>query len=150
MGFADSLKRNIQGVLAQTANACTERAITLFNFAVDYSPLQVDAEYPGTYATGLFANSWYPAFDEFDETVGTVADESASGSRARIDNLRNKGMFLGKDGFISLSNNLKYAYRVEYRGWPQEDGYSGFIGPYAPVRNAMIKLKGVSFNDNKK
>ncbi len=145
MGFADNLKRNIQGALTEVSNKITERAILVFSKAVDFSPLQDDAIYPGAYAKGLFANSWYPAIDEFDTTVGTIADESASGSRARIENLRNKGAFLGRDGFISLSNSLSYALRVELLGWPKEDGYSGFIGPYAPARQAILTFKGVGF-----
>lgn len=136
--WSDGIKREIKGLQAEVANKCVERAILLFDKVVDYSPLQDDAIYPGVYATGLFANSWYPAINEFDGTVGTIADESASGSRARIAALRFKGAFLGQDDYISLANNLSYADRVEYLGW-------NLTGPYAPVRNGLTFVKGVTF-----
>lgn len=142
MGFADSLKKNIQAVKKNVNDEAIKTVIQLANKIVDYSPLQDDALYPGVYAKGLFANSWYFGINSENNTVGTSPDESASGSRYRIEDLKASNAFLGWDGYISISNNLSYSYRVEYLGWPRKEGYTGFFGPYAPIRNAITFVKG--------
>jgi hypothetical protein len=143
MGLADDIFKFDAKAKKAISDDIINKCIAFFSVAVDYSPLQDSALYPGAYATGLFANSWYVAVNEFDSTVGTIPDEKASMSRGRIELLRHSKAFFGKDEFISLTNNIPYADRVEYLGWPEEDGYSGFIGPYAPLRNAVVKVKGI-------
>lgn len=142
MGWADDILKGGDLALLEVSNEIKNTSIKFGNKIIDYSPTQVDAEYPGTYATGLFANSWYVGINNFDETVGVVADESASGSRARINGLGKEKVFFKEDDYISFSNNLSYAERVEYLGWPQSDGYTGFIGPYAPMRNSITWIQG--------
>ena len=149
MGFADNLKKNIQSVQHQVNNSIVETAQQFGNKLLDYSPLGADALYMGAYAKGLFINSWYVGENNFDPTVGTSPDPSGSASKSRISGLKGSQVFLNKDGYISFSNNLSYAYRVEVLGWPSgTDSVSGWswtgsVGPYAPVRNSITYMQGV-------
>lgn len=137
--FSDSIKRNINKALVETNSKILAIAEDTFTKAVSFSPVQPSAEY----AKGQFVNSWYVGINSVSSEVTTSLDSSGSESLARIAALRSTLTFLGKDGFVSLSNSLPYAARVEYLGWPKGTGYSGWagnwtgqVGPYAPVRKA--------------
>lgn len=149
MGFADGLKKNIAKVQDQVNDRIIQTAVNFGNKLLEYSPLGADAQYMGAYAKGLFINSWYVAENEFDETVGNSPDESGGASKARISSLKTSKMFVGKDGYISFTNNLKYSKYVEYLGW--EAGvdpisgwtWTGSVGPYAPIRNSITYMQGI-------
>lgn len=143
MGWADNIKRKLNQDAMQAVNdKIIDEAIVLGTLLVANSPEKPEAEY----AKGLFKNSWYVAVNEFDPTVGTQADMSGAGSLARIASLKGTNWFAQRDGFISFTNNLDYAFRVEFAGWPQGEGengwvWSGRVGAYAPVRNSVIAYK---------
>lgn len=149
MGFADSLRKNINNVQEQVNNSIVSTAQQFGNKLLDYSPLGADAEYTGAYAKGLFINSWYVGENEFDPSVGISPDESGSASKSRISGLKGSRSFFGRDGYISFTNNLSYAVRVEYLGWPSGTdivsgwNWTGSVGPYAPVRNSITYMQGV-------
>jgi hypothetical protein len=133
MGFADSLKRACDNALKQTGEAATETVTSLFTLAKDFSPVQPDAPY----AKGLFINSWYPAVNNVDPTVGAVADMSGSGTQSRIDALKSQSLFYGRDEYVTLANNLDYAMRVELLGWDR-------TGPYSPARLAVLTIRSAN------
>lgn len=145
MGWADNIKKRGNAMLDWVDEKTTDVAEKFFITIVDYSPTTfVGADY----AKGVFVNSWYPAVNNFDPTVGGAPDMSGTGSRQRISALRGSKAFFRQDGFVSLSNNLHYAYRVEFAGWPLGEGgkwnWTGTVGPYAPVRKAMVMMKGIT------
>lgn len=132
--FSEGLKRDIESALQWINDECTKTAMDAMTFVVDFSPTKFIG---AKYAEGVFVNSWYPAINEFDETIGASADMSGSGSRARIAALKDSQAFYRKDGFVSFLNNLDYSMKVEYEGWIN-------TGAYAPVRNAIISIQAAN------
>ncbi len=137
MGWASGIKSKMEQQKSQTNEAVIDTVELFGKLLIENSPTQPDA----VHSTGLFKNSWYVSVNEFDPSIGTVPDSSGSGSLARLDELKSVDWFKTRDGFISFTNNLDYAYRVEYLGWPSPT-WSGTVGAYAPVRNSVIALKG--------
>lgn len=130
--FLDGLKKNIDKTLSDTNKACNEIAETTFKITVGISPTQPFAKY----AQGQFINNWFPAVNGYDGSITGALSFDGADSRARIDSIvPNATAFFGKDGFISMSNNLSYAYNVEVTGWKT-------VGPYAPVRNTITFMVG--------
>lgn len=135
MGFGASVLANGQKLLEKTNDKCLAIAKELFVSIVNLSPSPSN---PGSWADGLLANQWYPAIGTFSSEVGTATSPYGAGSLARIANLTtNSEAFFGKDGVITLSNNVSYAYRAEVLGWPVEDGWSGKVGPYLMVAKSL-------------
>ena len=129
-GFADSVLSNASKMLAKVDVQCNAIARDLFLSIVDKTPSPAN---PGEYATGHLVNQWYPEVDDFSEELSGDTDENGAASRSRIYALNKLFTFLGKDGTLTLTNNLPYAYRAEALGWPTQDGWSGRQGPYRMV-----------------
>ena len=131
LNFSASIDRQIHRVKEEINAKCYKISIELFLSVVRLSPSPSN---PGRHATGLLANQWYPkagagwSSEKTDSTSGTGA-----ASKARITALRGGREFYGKNGRLSLANNLHYAYRAEMLGWPEKDGWSGKVGPYRMV-----------------
>lgn len=133
MGFGSNMKKHAARITESVGESVMDVVEKFQITVVDYSPTKFIG---AKYAQGVFVNSWYPAVNEFDPTVGGAADMSGSGSRQRILAMRATKPFSQGDAFISLSNSLDYAYRVEHLGWT--------ITPaYAPIRNSITFLSGV-------
>ena len=144
--FADSLRRNIERVLREVNYKINHRAYIFFNYIVEKSPHVGQ----GPYVAGHFINNWFPAVNGFAGTVTDQTDPDGKGSLARIEAVvKNNSVFLRRDGFISLSNNLDYGFRVEVAGWPK--GYDPKTGwnwtgkriIYAPIQKAMLYMKTI-------
>ena len=128
--FMDSLNRNILRVKQEVNDKIYKISIELFLSIVAKSPSPSN---PGEHAKGLLANQWYPKVGSgFSDELGTSTSPNGAGSRARIETLRGGKAFLNKDGRLSLTNNLHYAYRAEMLGWPRPE-WSGSVGPYRMV-----------------
>jgi hypothetical protein len=143
--FADSLKSNIQRVQQEVNTKINFVAYTLFYKIVNNSPHVGD----GPYVAGHFVANWWPAVNSYDTSI-TSATSNGNDSLARIDSIvKQSNAFFQKDGFVSLSNNLNYAFRVEYAGWPAgKDPTSGWTWTgmrryYAPVAVSFINMKGL-------
>lgn len=134
MGFADSIRKNSTKQLREVDNKITDMAVELFDTVVFCSPHQPLAKY----AKGEFINNWVAVAN--GESSQTISAKSMTGEDSLRSIERFKGMstFLGTDGYVTLSNNVSYAYLVEYAGWPQSINprWINNVGPYAPVRNA--------------
>lgn len=143
--FTDSLKSNIQRVGQEVNTKINFVAYTLFYKIVNNSPHVGD----GPYVAGHFVANWFPAVNSFDTSI-TGATSDGSDSLARIDSLvKDSNAFFQKDGFVTLSNNLNYACRVEYLGWPPgKDPISGWTWTgmrrvYEPVGSSFKNMKGI-------
>jgi len=132
-GFAASMALNIDNVLNEVNNRCFSIAFQLFTSIVRNTPSPSN---PGPWAAGHLANQWYPKAKTFSEEQSDSTSPNGSDSLSRINQMP-RFEFLRKDGRLTLSNNLHYAYRAEMLGWPKEDGWSGRIGPYRMVAKSM-------------
>jgi hypothetical protein len=77
--------------------------------------------------------------DTFSGETTTQTSPYGAGSMQRIRALKGREFYL-KDGTLTLSNNLPYAYRAEVLGWPTKDGWSGRVGPYAMVAKSLLQV----------
>ena len=102
----------------------------------------------GNYAKGLLVNQWYTATGgQYSSEVSTATNVTGSGSLSRIKASIAMNNFLGKDGVITLTNNLEYAYRAEKLGWPKGEGSNGWVwsgrrGRYAMVAKSTLYIQG--------
>lgn len=129
MGFAQSVKQNSRKVLHQVNQSAYGIAKELFSHVVKLTP---SPSHPGPYAVGHLANQWYPSEGDFSEELDSRTSDTGADSLSRIASLKG-GAFNMRDGVLTLTNNLSYAYRAEYLGWPASEGWSGRIGPYHMV-----------------
>lgn len=132
--FAQSVNANCHKAMLAVNAKCYQIAKELFTKIVDLTPSPTN---PGPYAEGVLVNNWFPVDGSGFSSAETDASSSyGAGSRARIKSLQGF-QFFRKDGTVTLSNNVHYAYRAEVLGWPQSDGWSGRIGPYRMVARSL-------------
>lgn len=136
--FMASLATNILRVKQEVNDKVITISIELFLSIVAKSPSPSN---PGDHAVGLLANQWYPAFNGFSEEKDDSKSSNGQASRSRITALRGTKEFFGKNATLTLTNNIKYAYRAEMLGWPQSDGWSGKVGPYRMVALSLQAIK---------
>lgn len=123
MGFAEDIQRNIDIAMLNISNNLNEITGKLFYGIRQDTPV----------LKGVLNNSWYTGVkNTFDETVGTTADMSGSGSISRISSMLSTNPFLGVDNSVTLTNSVSYAYQAEVDGWAKKPAY-------AMVQNNLIK-----------
>lgn len=147
-GFAESLRAQVDNILSQVDSRCYSIAYELFITTIQNTP------HTTKWSRGNLINDWHCAANSYssalfsppdingNSTVNGNTDPTGSGSISRVTDFKDAKTFLGKDGFLSLTNNQPYAYRVEYLGFPEEDSaggwhWTGRVGPYAMVRNSL-------------
>lgn len=134
--FAQSILQNIAKIEQDVNDRVYEIARELFRSIVQLSPSPSN---PGETAKGLLANNWFPMNGPSFSTATTSATSSwGAASLARINALSGSN-FIRKDGTVTLSNNLDYAYRAEVLGWPTPR-WSGRVAPYRMVALSMQKV----------
>lgn len=144
MSFADDIKKWEQKALLAANTSLCKAVESLFTDEVVLSPIKPTANY----ATGLLKNSFYPqAGGGYDMTVGTVPDDSGTGSLSRIKALMATKPFLGRDNIVSLTNSVPEAYRADVLGWPSGEGtngwiWSGKVTAYGFTSQALNNFKG--------
>lgn len=143
--FLSSLARNINRVKSETNDAVYKITLELFRRIVERSP---SPDHPGPFAKGLLANQWYPQEGGFSSEKGTDTSSNGIASLNRIAAITRDGgsEFLGKNGLITLSNNVDHAYRAEYAGWPAPEwsGKTGGDGRGGPYRMVALSLQEVA------
>lgn len=133
--FAQSVNANSLTIMRQVNDRVYEIARELFRSIVQLTPSPSN---PGDTAKGVLANNWFPADGPgFSQATSTARSSNGAASLARINALRGNSFFQ-KDGVVTLSNNLDYAYRAEVLGWPTPR-WSGRVGPYRMVALSMQK-----------
>lgn len=88
---------------------------------------------------GILINNWMPMKNGYNEST-TEQKGNAAGAIAKVEAIITPGTFLNKDGFVTMTNSLSYAYRAEYLGWPEKDGWSGRVGPYRMVGLSLTEI----------
>lgn len=143
LSFAASLDLNIARVQREINDKVYRISIELFLAIVAKTPSPLNKGY---HATGLLVNQWYPMEGGFSSQKGSDENDNGAGSRSRILALRGGTAFLGKDGRLTLSNNIEYAYRAEMLGWPAPNwsGKSGSDGAGGPYRMVALALQEIA------
>lgn len=111
----------------------------LFHSIIEYTP--VGQEWYGKFHNdkpGWLVNNWQPAVNSIDLSLQQRAGKNKTGAHKRVDTVVINGSFL-RDGYVTLTNNVHYAFRAEYAGWPAPE-WSGKVGPYGMVRKSVIDI----------
>lgn len=111
----------------------------LFHSIIEYTP--VGQEWYGKFHNdkpGWLVNNWQPAVNSINLSLQQRAGKNKTGAHKRIDTVVINGSFL-RDGYVTLTNNVHYAFRAEYAGWPAPE-WSGKVGPYGMVRKSIIDI----------
>lgn len=140
LSFTASLMANIAKVEQGINDKCYKISRELFLEVVKRTPSPSN---PGRFAEGLLANQWYPKEDEFSSEEGSSISDTGAQSKSRIRAMRGTA-FLRKNGKVTLTNNIDYAYRAEVLGWPSKDGWSGKSGSDGkggPYRMVALSLQ---------
>jgi hypothetical protein len=132
--FSDSIKNNIQKILEDVNTQVTTTAVNLFTDIVESTPSPTFNVNHPNFAKGLLSNQWYPSIgNDFSSELTDDTSPTGAASIERVNELQGTTEFLGKDGSLTLTNNVPYAQLAETIGWRKEDGYTGAIGPYRMV-----------------
>lgn len=140
--FLTSLMSNIEKV----ENEVNDKIMDVFELAsekvIEYTPQPSMFPNSALWATGLLVNQWYPAVNSFSDEQNSITSDNGNGSLGRVYKMRKEKPFKGKDAYITLTNNVDYAYRAESVGWPQGENptgwkWTGKIKPYFMVAKAV-------------
>jgi hypothetical protein len=140
--FAASVLANKLKIEMEINKKCYEISRELFLQIVELTPTKV-GPVVGPYAKGVLANNWFPvdgagySADKTDSKVGKGQD-----SINRINALKGT-QFFRQDGTVTLSNNIPYAFRAEYVGWPESDNPRWKNArPYFMVSTSLLLIAG--------
>lgn len=141
LGFAASIKFNGSAILQKVNEEVNRIAWELFTSVVKLTP---SPSFPGKYAKGVLANQWYPSTGNASAAKGTDRSPTGSASLARINAVvKSSNEFLGKDGKLTMANNLDYAVQAERLGWARTKGYH-MVGKSliaVAAKNKRIKIR---------
>ena len=126
--FADSIKANVKEVKQDINKQILYQASEMFKDVTIGTP---SAWQSSKYATGLLINQWYTAQNSLSSEETDSKDLHGVASLNRANNILTWKTFLGKDGYVSFTNNVSYAYQAEVQGWNQ-------TAPYRMVELALI------------
>lgn len=144
--FADSVKKNVTKV-QEEINAKINKIFVQVGEGIVY---RGPSSYTrGPYSDGLFTNQWYPQLGSgYSTALSTQVSFEGIDSLRRIDAIATEiKEFLGKDGSITLTNNVSYGFRIEYAGWPKGTPGHHWNGA-VPYRMVELTIQDVS-NKNK-
>lgn len=111
----------------------------LFHSIIEYTP--VGKEWYGNFHNekpGWLVNNWQPAVNSTNTSLQQRSGPNKTGAHRRIDGAITNGSFI-KDGYVTLTNNVPYAFRAEYAGWPAPQ-WTGSTGPYGMVRKSVVDV----------
>ena len=139
MGFANDLKLACESTEKEINSQVIKVATDLFRSIVNLTPSPTSEQAAPT-ATGLLINQWYPQEGGgFSSSLSSSTSTNGSASLSRISELSSSNEFLGKDGVVTLTNNVDHSYRAEYQGWPQPF-WSGRSVAHAMVGRSITKI----------
>lgn len=129
--FADSIKANIREVKQEVNDKILFEASQTFKDVTTGTP---STWQKSEWAKGLLVNQWYTAENALSSDKNDSKDLHGVASLNRAEAIQKWKTFLGKDGYVSFTNNIHYAYQAEALGWKYTD-------KYAMVELAMIDAK---------
>lgn len=123
--FADSVRASVEKTKLKVDYTVTLIAQDLFKEIVYMTPV----------LDGYLINNWFTKVGGgFSTATSPIPDQSGGGSLLNISSMFQQKPFYGKDGVVTMANNLPYAYRIEYLGW------SRMKAPYGMVRISLGKV----------
>ena len=139
MGFSESLKIACDSAKEDINKQIIKITKDLFTSIVILTPSPT-SEQVAPYAVGLLANQWYPQEGGgYSSSLSSATNDSGMASLTRISELSSSKEFLGKDGEITMSNNVPYSYRAEYLGWTKPQ-WSGRSVAHAMIGRSITKI----------
>lgn len=135
--FADSIKANVKEVKQEINNRILSEASQTFKDVTTGTP---STWQQSEWAKGLLVNQWYTAENSLSSEKNDSKDLYGVASLNRADAIQRWKTFLGKDGYVSFTNNIYYAYQAEALGW-YDTTRNQNTPPYAMVEKAMIDAK---------
>lgn len=122
--FSDSIAANSAKILETVNSQCYDIAYSLFNDVINQTP---SPEFPSPdgapYAKGELVNQWYPVDGpSFSTEVSGALSDDGTDSRERLNDLYGS-TFLGKDGAVTMTNNVPYSGLAEIYGWNHTPPY---------------------------
>jgi len=140
--FLSSLNTEIDKIENEVNNKIMSIFETVSEKTIEYTPQPSMFPNAAFWATGHLVNQWYPAINDFSNEVNDIASDNGNGSLGRVYSIMKQKPFKGKDAYITLTNNVDYAYRAEAIGWPQGENptgwkWSGRVQPYFMVSKAI-------------
>lgn len=135
MGFADSVKATSEKMQSQVNDRAILIATDLFTTVVQKTPVGLSK------TRGQLINNWYvgQGVGQFNRSYSSSFNTSGINSYSQIGTLKSSKEFIGKDGEVSFTNSVPYAFRAEYAGWPLPQ-WTGRVKPYAMVRNSLTAI----------
>jgi len=139
MDFYEQILKNTEALLTEVDTKLTTLAVETFRDVVHGTPSPAKGS---PYADGVLVNNWYPSNNGFSSESGDSKDDYGFNSLDRINSLVNAKYFFRKDGDVTLTNNISYAYRAEMLGWKTtDDPRWRNAAPYGMVAKAMTNAK---------
>jgi hypothetical protein len=129
--FADSIKANIKELQREVNDKILTEASKTF---IDVTTGTPSDWQNSPFAKGLLSNQWYVAENKLSSELTGAKDLHGSASLNRANSILKWKTFLSKDGYVSFTNNVSYAYQAEALGW-------AVTKPYAMVEKALIDAK---------
>ena len=120
LDFEKSIRAQATRILESINTKTYEIAWELFSGIVARTPSPSN---PGPHAKGVLANQWYPQTGGFSGAKGNSTSATGSDSLSRIKAAMSGNAFNGKDGVLTLTNNLDYAGLAETDGWLKTSPY---------------------------
>ncbi len=135
MGFGDGVKASAERMQKQVNAATLARASELFTTIIGNTPIGISD------TKGQLINNWHVGFGKgkYNRNITSSYKTSGINSRNEVSKLKGSVEFLGKDGEVSFTNSVSYAFRAEYAGWP-EPKWTGRVMPYGMVRNSLAAI----------
>jgi hypothetical protein len=135
-GFAESVRIQIERVKKEVDAKCYAIFADLASTVIHNCPVLrgnlINDFWPASNTYNLTTQT--PIDADFNSTIGPHSDVTGSGSLSRIQDVKNLNTFYGKDGFLSFSTSVKYAFKIEYLGWSSRKAPTGFI------RNSLTQV----------
>ena len=138
MGFGAGVGKSAEKMKQQVNKRIVEISIDLFSTITRNTPI-------GTSVTkGQLINNWHVGvgIGKYNRTQTSSYKVSGINSYNQIAKLKGSLEFYAKNGEVSFSNSVSYAFRAEYAGWPQPR-WSGQNKPgmsYGMVRNSLTAI----------
>ena len=158
--FAESILRDVEQVKEDINKEVIQKFVSLATDIVNYTPspswigqIKSYSSSSPEFSDGLLANQWYVAENSISSELSSTKSSNGADSLRRIEESTKYKTFYGKDGMLSLANNVDYAYRVETLGYPEgkTDGKTSWkywngshLIPYAMVEKSLIKARSSS------
>lgn len=136
--FEKSIRAASKKILVDVNQKCNQIAWELFTSVVNKTPSPTN---PGPFAKGLLANQWYSMDGGVSGASGINKSPNGADSLARIQSILNGTQFSGRDGRVTLSNNLDYAVQAESEGWKRTPAYRMVA---LSLQATVAKFKNVS------